>query len=71
MTYLQVAQFIMKEMPKDLRDKAVVGFMPWGFDESGGIDGSFRKISVHYNIQDGKSLEPVVTMEFDHDIPTA
>jgi hypothetical protein len=58
----------MKEMPKDLRDKAVVGFMPWGFDEFGGIAGSLKKVSVEYNIQDGKSLEPAVIMEFENDL---
>lgn len=68
MTYLQLAQFIMKELPKDLRSKPVVGFMPWGFDEHGGIQGSFSKFSVEYNIQDGKSLEPVVIMEFGNDL---
>ena len=64
MNYLQLAQFIMKEMPTDLMKKEVVGFIPWGPEEVGGLDGKLNKVSVQYHMKDGKSLEPVVVMEF-------
>ena len=64
MNYLQLAQFIMKDMPSNLRKKEVVGFIPWGFEEVGGLDGKLSKVSVEYRMKDGKSLEPIVVMEF-------
>ena len=54
----------MEDMPSNLRKKEVVGFIPWGFEEVGGLDGKLSKVSVEYRMKDGKSLEPIVVMEF-------
>jgi len=64
MNYLQLAQFIMEDMPSDLRNKEVVGFIPWDFEEVGGLDGKLNKVSVQYHMKEGKALEPAVVMEF-------
>mgnify|MGYP003629170147 CR=1 FL=1 len=64
MTYNHLAEFIMKELPEELRYKTVEGFIQseeFGYEMEGG---SIDSISIKYTAVHGIMGSPSVVMEF-------
>tara|TARA_R100001377_G_scaffold23195_1_gene12533 strand:- start:2314 stop:2511 length:198 start_codon:yes stop_codon:yes gene_type:complete len=64
MTYLELADFILKKMPKEYRDLDVAGSVKWGLEGDDGLSGSLYSVSVLHHFDGAFKDESFVTLEF-------
>jgi len=64
MTYLELADFILKKMPKEYRDLDVAGAVSWGLEDDSKLSGSLYSVSVLHHFDGVYKDESFVTLEF-------
>jgi|TARA_R110001592_G_scaffold167533_1_gene403027 hypothetical protein len=65
MTYLELADFILKKMPKEYRDLDVAGSVSWGFEDESKLSGSLYSVSVLHHFDGVYKDGSFVTLEFN------
>jgi len=65
MTYLELADFILKKMPKAYRDLDVAGSVSWGLEDDSKLSGSLYSVSVLHHFDGVYKDESFVTLEFN------
>ena len=65
MTYLELANFILKKMPKEYRDLDVAGAVSWGLGDDSKLSGSLYSVSVLHHFDGVYKDESFVTLEFN------
>jgi len=65
MTYLELADFILKKMPKEYRDLDVAGAVSWGLEDDSKLSGSLYSVSVLHHFDGVYKDESFVTLEFN------
>jgi|TARA_R110002167_G_scaffold212922_2_gene417586 hypothetical protein len=64
MTYLELANFILKKMPKEYRDLDVAGSVSWGLEGEGSLNGNLTQVSITYPCTGPNVGEVLPILEF-------
>ena len=65
MTYLELADFILKKMPKEYRNLDVAGSVSWGLEDDSKLSGSLYSVSVIHHFDGVYNDQSFVTLEFN------